>query len=323
MSSALLADESISPGRFDVVVRRTANVTPRVMTVQLTPTAGPFPTWTAGAHIDICTPSGWRSYSLCGGLTDSNWLIAVQREENGRGGSAWLHDHLRAGMSLSARGPRNHFPLVDAVRYRFIAGGIGITPLLPMISTVASRDADWALTYGGRNIDSMAFLGELEQHGDRVRAWPEDSHGLLPLDTLLPVDDAVPTTVYCCGPAGLIEAVEHRCRLSTTIDLHTERFQPAKPIGNAADSGFDIVLASSGQRLRVGPGETILSALEEAGVLMAWSCRQGMCGTCELRILDGRPDHRDEVLTEEERNLNDRIITCVSRADSPLLTLDV
>ena len=180
-----------------------------------------LPPWSPGAHIDLHLPGGLvRQYSLCGDPAErSSWRVAILREPDGRGGSACVHDYLAAGDFVAAAGPRNNFPLVDAGAYLFIAGGIGITPILPML---AAARAPWRLAYGGRSVSSMAFLRELACWGDRVTVWPQDEHGLLDLDALL-ADLSPGTAVYCCGPEPLLRAVADRCPLAA---LHLERFRP-------------------------------------------------------------------------------------------------
>src|SRR5215213_6563399 len=172
---------------------------------------GLLPEWTPGAHADVLLPGGPRQYSLCGHPDDrTTWRIAVLREENGRGGSRYLHERVRKGDDLLARGPRNHFPLNPAPRYHFVAGGIGITPLLPMMAQATSNGVDWHLTYGGRTKKSMAFADELEQtYPGQVTYHPQDVCGLIDLDTLLA--RLQPTTeIYSCGPGPLLDALAER-----------------------------------------------------------------------------------------------------------------
>jgi len=324
VSTALLANGLHRSASSEVIVRRVDRIADGIAAIQLQSASDrPLPEWAPGSHVDVLTPVGWRSYSLCGQVSQPSWLIAVQHEPAGRGGSAWMHQ-LQAGDRLSVLGPRNNFPLVGGSRYLMIAGGIGVTPLLPMVSALESRGADWEMVYGARSIDAMAFRDDLQRYGDRVVLWPDDRRGPLPVQSILTADHDVATTVYCCGPNGLIDAVEQLCREDDRLALHIERFQQIFPQAATEEgSEFEVVLASSGQRLRVGPNDTILGVLESAGVMMAWSCRQGQCGTCELRVLAGRPDHRDDVLGHQERVAGDRIITCVSRAATEELTLDI
>ncbi|MGA5758934.1 PDR/VanB family oxidoreductase [Nonomuraea bangladeshensis] len=305
-----------------VVVQAREQVAEGVVAIELCdPSGEELPVWTPGAHIDLVLDGGGlvRQYSLCGDPADrTTWRIAVLREPDGRGGSAYVHDELHLGATIFTRGPRNNFPLHSAARYLFIAGGIGITPILPMITAV--EGAEWRLAYGGRTAASMAFAGDLRAtHGDRVLLWPQDEHGLLDLDTLL-AEEPMDTLVYCCGPAPLLEAVEARC---ANRPLHMERFTPkdtGEPVMNGA---FEVELTASGLTLMVPPGRSILEVVEEAGVHVLTSCREGTCGTCETSVLAGVVDHRDSLLTPEEQAANDVMFVCVSRAACPKLVLEL
>ncbi|ADJ45890.1 phthalate 4,5-dioxygenase reductase subunit [Amycolatopsis mediterranei S699] len=281
------------------------------------PGGGLLPPWEPGAHIDLVLPGGARQYSLCGDPADrSAYVVAVLREADGRGGSAYVHDSLADGDLLQVDGPRNHFTLVDAERYLFIAGGIGITPILPMLDQVTAAGRDWQLVYGGRTRASMAFTEELTRHGDRVLFRPQDEHGLLDLPTLLAA--AQPgTAVYCCGPEPLLAAVE----ALEPADLHVERFTAR--LDESPRAAFEVELAGSGRVLPVPADRSILEVVEEAGVTVLSSCREGTCGTCETGVLGGTPDHRDSVLTADERLENEVMMLCVSRACSPRLVLDL
>jgi ferredoxin-NADP reductase len=220
------------------------------------------------------------------------------------------------------RGPRNNFPLIASPRYLFIAGGIGITPILPMVAAAHAAGAEWRLVYGGRRRSSMAFLDELEQYGDRVSVRPHDETGLLDLDTLLAVPQP-DTLVYTCGPEPLLAAVEEQCSDWPPSSLHVERFNPKPLTESRHDDAFDVVLARSELKLHVPSDRSILQVVEEAGVGVLSSCTEGMCGTCETPVLEGRPDHRDSVLTDEERMAGECMMICVSRARSASLTLDL
>lgn len=284
-----------------------------------------LPPWEPGAHVDlVLRPDLVRQYSLCGDPSDRSVLeIAVLRENDGRGGSEFVHNELFDGDHIRIRGPRNHFKLVDASRYLFIVGGIGITPIVPMIAEVDERGADWELCYGGRARSSMAFGEELSQkYGDRVTIWPRNEDGPLDLDHLLgqPEED---TAIYCCGPESLMAAVEQRCRIWPSGALHVERFAPVEGADSGPRTQFDVELARSGVTVTVPPGKSVLEVCEDAGVPVLSSCQEGTCGTCETPVLDGVPDHRDSVLTADEQAANDTMMICVSRACSKRLVLDL
>jgi len=285
-----------------------------------------LPDWEPGAHVDVTLASGaTRQYSLCGDRWDAHrYRIAVLREADGRGGSAYVHDALHVGDQVILGGPRNDFPMVPAARYVFVAGGIGITPLLPMVVQAALVGADWELLYGGRRRTSMAFLDELAPHGGRVRTVPEDEAGLLPLDEVLH-PARTDTVVYCCGPAPLLAAVE-RTVAATGWEPHrlrTERFTAAEPPPPVRDEPFELELARTGARVSVPPRLSVLDAARRAGATTLSSCEKGICGTCETTVLDGVPDHRDSILADHERAAGDVIFPCVSRAASDRLVLDL
>ncbi|MGY4648237.1 PDR/VanB family oxidoreductase [Mycobacterium sp. URHB0021] len=284
-----------------------------------------LPEWTPGAHIEIELADGIvRHYSLCGDPDDDQlWRIAVLREPAGRGGSKLIHETIRPGDVVSARGPRNNFTLVDSDRYLFIAGGIGITPILPMVREVATRGKPWSLLYGGRKLASMAFVDELgEISGGDLQVMPEDEHGLLDLDRFIGAP-RTHTAVYCCGPGPLIEAVEQRCTRWPAGALHVERFTPKDVSGSCDDGEFDVRLARSGKCLRVPADRTLLEVLEEAGFDIDNSCRAGICGTCELGVAEGIPEHHDDILSDAERDSNQVILPCVSRSRSAVLVVDL
>ncbi|MFF5647015.1 PDR/VanB family oxidoreductase [Streptomyces collinus] len=284
------------------------------------PLGEPLPAWEPGAHVDVLLGPGLeRQYSLCGDPADrSAWRIAVLREPAGRGGSAHVHEQLGEDAKVRVRGPRNNFRLEPAPRYRFVAGGIGITPILPMLAAAEAEGAEWTLLYGGRTRGSMAFGGELGRYGDRVTFAPEDETGLLDLPSVL---DDVPegTLVYCCGPGPLLDAVEARCPSGV---LRVERFQP-KEQETGDDTAFEVELARSGRTLTVAPDVSVLDAVRAAGVEVLYSCTEGTCGTCETDVLDGEPDHRDSVLTDDERATGETMLICVSRCRGGRLVLDL
>ena len=284
----------------------------------------PLPAWEPGAHVDLVLDGApTRQYSLCGDPADrGTYRLGVLRDPAGRGSSLHVHDVLRESDVVRVRGPRNHFRLLPSPRYLFVAGGIGITPLLTMVRAAEAAGATWRLVYGGRRRDSMAFLEELAAYGDRVQVCPQGETGLLDLDGLLgmPQED---TLVYCCGPEALLQAVEQRCAHWPAGALHVERFSP-RPIGGSVRSeAFEVELARSGRVLTVPADRSVLEVVEEAGVRVLSSCSEGTCGTCETAVLGGVPDHRDAVLDEAERRAGDCLMICVSRSCTPRLVLDL
>ncbi|MFD3524241.1 PDR/VanB family oxidoreductase [Streptomyces sp. NPDC058653] len=297
------------------------------------PGGGELPPWEPGAHIDLRLPSGAvRQYSLCGPPGDPrSYTVAVLREEHGRGGSVEVHDTALVGRTLRARGPRNHFALVEAEHYLFLAGGIGVTPILAMVRRAAAVGASWELYYGGRTRDTMAFTDVLSAIGaGRVHVVPQDESGLLPVAGL--VGAAPPgAAVYCCGPEGMVRAVTEVCAATMRDDaLHIERFgapaagRPAEE--RAAPPGaarFTVELRRSGVTVEVPPDRTLLDVVREAVPEVGFSCEEGYCGSCETRVLAGEPEHHDTVLSDEERERGDTMMICVGRSASELLTLDL
>ncbi|MEU0108391.1 2Fe-2S iron-sulfur cluster-binding protein [Streptomyces sp. NPDC006251] len=319
-----------SEGR-PVLVRELRHAADGVLAVRLAATGGGrLPAWEPGAHIDLVLPSGAiRQYSLCGDPADRDtYRVTVLNVPDGRGGSAEVH-RLRPGQKITVRGPLNRFPLVLADHYLFIAGGIGITPLLPMIRRVEATNLAWRLLYGGRSRATMAFTDDLlALGGDRVQLVPEDTDGLP--DIAAALADAPPgTAVYCCGPEPLIAALEKTMAADFPhLTLHVERFGPARTGPavsgtSAAAAEFEIELARSRRVLPVPADRSLLEVIREAVPDAASSCEEGYCGACKVTVLDGTPDHRDEVLAPGERGRTDVIYPCVSRARSPKLVLDL
>ncbi|WP_020495645.1 PDR/VanB family oxidoreductase [Sciscionella marina] len=294
------------------------------------PERGELPEWQPGAHIDLTVPGTGasthiRQYSLNNSPADrSTWRISVLREPASSGGSAAIHNTMRPGDLVEVRGPRNNFALAAAPRYLFIAGGIGITPLLSMIEQARMRGASWSLLYGGRSRSTMAFLDELTRYGDAVRVRPEDEYGLLDLDAEL-AQPRKDTLVYGCGPAPLLAAIEQRCTAWPDGALHIERFtaETRKPIDPAAERAFEVELRASGTTITVPASMSVLEAMEANGIEHISSCREGICGTCETKVIEGIPEHRDSLLTEQERAANDTMMICVGRARCSRLVLEL
>ena len=313
----------------DLVVRRRRAPADGVVVLDLAhPEDQDLPRWGPGAHIDLILGDGLtRQYSLCGDPRDSEvWRIGVLLDPNSRGGSRYVHENLEEGAAVRVRGPRNHFPLVDAPRYRFIAGGIGITPIAAMIEAAQRAGNDWTLLYGGRTKASMAFADDIaERYPERVTVCPQDERGLLDLESLLkdPEDN---TLVYCCGPEALLSAVEHHSAHWPAGILHIERFAARAPTAEQAAEAlesFEVACQRSGVTLEVSSDASILEALEDASIPILGSCYEGVCGTCEAKVLQGTPDHRDSVLTEAEQAAGEVIMVCVSRSRTERLVLDL
>jgi ferredoxin-NADP reductase len=297
--------------------------------IALTMVGEDLPRWHPGAHIDIHLPSGLvRQYSLCGDPeTPDCYRIAVRRIPDGGGGSIEMHG-LTVGARVTTHGPRNAFPLTvpgygsPARRFRFIAGGIGITPILPMLGLAHGRDVDWSMVYAGRSRDSLPFVDEVSEFGDRVAIRTDDANGLPTAEELLG-DCPDGTAVYACGPAPMLTAIRSELSGRDDVELHFERFA-APPVVDGTE--FTVAVASTGETVRVGAEETLLSALNRSGVHASYSCQQGFCGTCRTRVLSvlgGAVDHRDTLLTDPERD-NGLMLICISRAaDGSHLTLDL
>lgn len=276
------------------------------------------PAWQPGSHIDILLPRGGeRQYSLLPPVTPGTWRIAVLRSIDGRGGSAWLHDEVEIGRTIRARGPRNHFAFspVPGTAYLFLAAGIGITPLVSMVSAARSAGSEYALHYSASTRSALALRDEVPEAVIHV----SDEGSRVDLAALVASTDPR-TEIYCCGPAHFIEAVE---AVAGEHPLHVERFE-AKELGEPVWNGdFEVELAASGETLVVPPGRSILEVVEEAGVFILSSCREGTCGTCETEIIEGVADHRDSILTPEEQATHRVMYPCVSRAACPRLVLEL
>jgi ferredoxin-NADP reductase len=311
----------------ELVVASATPVADGVLELRLVAPSGErLPPWTPGAHVDLVLGDLVRQYSLCGDLADpTSYTVAVLRELESRGGSSYVHDKLAEGSRVVVRGPRNHFPLLSSPRYEFVAGGIGITPMLPMIAEADASGADWRLSYGGRTLASMAYGEQLTAaYGERVTLVPFDQHGPLDLAAILG-EPGPDTLVFCCGPEGLLKAVEGVCGASWPAGaLHLERFAAkATEAPTDGERSFELELAASGVTLTVPPDKSVFDVIQDAGISVLGSCHEGICGTCEQVVLEGEIDHRDSVLNESERAANDAMMVCVSRCLSDRLVIDL
>lgn len=328
MSAPSVSAANVHEFATELVVRRRTSPAEGIALLDLAhPDNEDLPRWEPGAHVDLILDDGLtRQYSLCGDPSESGvWRVGVLLDANSRGGSKFVHDNLHEGTTVRVRGPRNHFPLVDAMRYRFIAGGIGITPIAAMLESVERDGQDWTLLYGGRTRASMAFADELaERFPDRVTIWPQDERGLLDLETLLKEPDES-TLIYCCGPEPLLNAVEQNCTGWPPGALHLERFAAKTVVTDpsATRQSIEVVCQRSGMTLDVPADKSILEVLEEADVPIMASCYEGVCGTCEVRVLEGTPDHRDSMLSDAEKAAGEVMMVCVSRSLTERLVIDL
>jgi ferredoxin-NADP reductase len=279
-----------------------------------------LPLWQPGAHITLYLPNGLqRQYSLCGENADrEHFDIAVLRTADSQGGSSWIHDFLSIGTALPVSGPRNHFELEPAADYLFIAGGIGITPIMGMIESLPPR-RQWHLLYFGRSVESMAFAGQLRTRYPGRVTLIASGEARDPSDLASLIGDS-PASVYCCGPEGLMQAV---AGIVPPERLRLERFVAVDRSGQGVAGPVTVTAARSGKRFVVPAGQSLLEALEDNAVPILGSCRKGVCGNCEVRVVSGTPDHRDSVLDDTEKDLLGVMYPCVSRASTPDLVLDL
>ncbi|SEL85713.1 Cytochrome P450 [Variovorax sp. YR750] len=312
-----------------VVVQSVTPVADGIVKLRLvSPDGKALPRWTAGAHIDVeCgTPELSRQYSLCGDPDDTGaFEIAVLHEPDGRGGSAWVHANVKEGDRLRIRGPRNHFRLDESLKKAiFIAGGIGITPVSAMARRAKALGMDYELHYSGRSRASMAFVDELAAlHGDRLHVHAADEGRRNDLRALLaqPVQGA---QVYACGPLRMLEALEDCCAAWPEGALRVEHFESTlATLDPSKEHAFEVELKDSGLVLTVPPDQTLLTALRAANVDVQSDCEEGLCGSCEVRVLSGKVDHRDVVLTRVERDANTKMMSCCSRACEGRLVLEL
>jgi ferredoxin-NADP reductase len=277
---------------------------------------GPLAAWEPGAHVDLALPN-WltRQYSLCGNPADrDSYRVAVRHDRLSRGGSEYVHLFLRTGRTLDVSVPRNNFRLLPAPEYLFLAGGIGITPIVPMLAAAVEAGAAATLVYVGRSVATMPFADELRAvHGDRVRIHATEEHGRPDLAALAAALGPR-ARVYCCGPTAMLDAAEAAFPAQR---LHLERFQPAVK-EFAPNAPFEVHCVRSGRTVQVGAEESMLNALNHAGYRVPAGCREGLCGSCEITVVDGEPEHRDDIGAPPGR-----MYCCVSRAQSARLAVDL
>lgn len=308
-----------------VLVRGMRQESTGVLSLELEPLDGAAVDWQPGAHVDLILPDGSaRQYSLSGTAGRPGLRVTVLHEPGGRGGSDWVHRQLRVGDAVEITAARNHFALEPASEYLFIAGGIGITPILPMISELERNGRPWTLGYAGRNRASMAFLGELGGHADRVTLAPGDEGRRLDVPALVAglEDEGL---VYACGPQRLLDAVTEALSAAGRSDaLRRELFTAPDVERQPVPGGdFTVELRRSGLSVSVPPHRSILEAVTAAGIEVLSDCEEGICGSCETAVIEGQPEHRDYVLTAQEKATDECMMICVSRSACPLLVLDL
>lgn len=303
-----------------MVVERITPVADGIVRLRLVaPDGRPLPRWTPGSHIDVeCgSPDRSRQYSLCGDPADTHaFEIAVLREADGRGGSAWIHANVRVGDRLKIRGPRNHFRLDESRgKLVFIAGGIGITPISAMARRAQALGLDYALHYSGRRRSAMPFVDELAAlHGERLHLHVSEEGGRNDLPALLATPDP-DTQIYACGPVRMLQALDACCAHWPDDALRVEHFESTLgALDPSKEQAFEVELKDSGIVVQVPADQTLLHALRAANIDVQSDCEEGLCGSCEVRVLAGEVDHRDVVLIRAERDANQKMMTCCSRA---------
>ncbi len=331
MSAPVVTTPSANVHEFttELIVRHRRTPAEGVVVLDLAhPENEDLPRWEPGAHVDLILGDGLtRQYSLCGDPRDSGvWRIGILLDPNSRGGSQYVHENLNEGATVRVRGPRNHFPLVDAPHYRFIAGGIGITPIFAMLEAVQRAAGDWTLLYGGRTRTSMAFAEDLAaRYPERVTVWPQDERGLLDLESLLKEPRGQYAAVLLWSRSTPRSRRAAQRPLAGGI-LHIERFAAKAPTAEEAAEAldqFEVVCHRSGVSFEITSDQSILEVLEEAGIPILGSCYEGVCGTCEAKVLEGTPVQRDSVLTDAEKAAGEVMMPCVSRSRTERLVLDL
>lgn len=302
-----------------------------IISVEMVPLAGEhFPRFEPGSHVDLHLPNGMvRSYSLLNSPDEADrYVFGILSDRASRGGSRYVHEQFRCGLTLPISLPRNHFALDESAAHTaLVAGGIGITPILCMYRRLRQLGRDVRLVYCARSRGQAAFLDELATLGGDVTLYFDDEHGMQPFDMAAYLrQQPSGTHGYCCGPGPMLNAFEAACASAGISDVHIERFA-ADPALAEADAGaktsYEVELAQSGVTIQVTPGQSLLDAVLEAGVDAGYSCHEGICGACETHVLSGCPDHRDSVLSAAEKASNKVMMICVSGSKSDKLVLDL
>ncbi|ODP35216.1 PDR/VanB family oxidoreductase [Pandoraea sp. ISTKB] len=321
----------MSKSNLSAMVRTLRFEAAGIMSIELVPVAGSataFPAFTPGAHIDLHLPSGLvRSYSLVNAPGETNrYVLGILADPKSRGGSRFIHDNFRVGMTLDISEPRNHFELMESAEHTvLVAGGIGVTPILCMYRRLRALGRNVKLLYCARTASQAAFVDELNALGGDVTYHFDEQHDGKPASlAAFLADQPAGTHAYCCGPGVMLDAFEAACAEAGIANVHIERFAAAPDAPPPATSeGYVVTLAKSGKDIAVPAGATLLDTLLAAGIDAEHSCMEGVCGACETRVLDGCPDHRDSVLSASERASNKVMMICVSGCKGDRLTLDL
>jgi ferredoxin-NADP reductase len=319
------ASDVVSAATFQARVRAMRWEAPGVISLELTTIDGALlPAFEPGAHIDLRLPDGTlRQYSLCGEPSDRSHYRLGIRAVGGGLSSTFVHRKLRAGELVTVSAPRNNFPLVDAQRYIFVAGGIGVTPLIPMMRQASGRGRPWTLLYCNKRDADAPFLDEIRALGGEISLHSSEAGTRLDVEAQLATVQ-IGAMIYCCGPERLMMAVEEATVAWPQDAVRFEWFAPRSRSAEDASGSFEVVCNISGATLTVPEGRSVLEILNEAGIEVACSCQQGICGTCETRVVSGEVDHRDSILSSTERAANQTMMTCVSRAKAgSRLVLDI
>jgi tetrachlorobenzoquinone reductase len=311
--------------KVTAIFRQTENIN----LLELRPVQTELPAFSPGSHIDLHLANGLiRSYSLTNGVGDRHrYVIGVKKEPLGRGGSRFIHEQLKPGDETAISAPRNNFALCEeAASSVLIAGGIGITPLISMVQRLEDLGKPWQLHYAARSRCAAGFAAELAKFGSKVRFYFSREHEFEPSAARIDIQSIIAASasdahIYCCGPEGMLTAFNAAAAARPAAQIHVEHFSNAQRVDKAG--GFEVVLAKSGRTIAVPSGKSILDTLLELGIDAPFSCLEGICSTCETRVLSGIPDHRDLILTGDEHAANDRIMICCSRSKSPVLVLDL
>ena len=324
---------SLPPAPARLRVRSITRQTPTVLSLVLESiNREPLPAIRPGDHIDLrLTPTMVRSYSLVGHAgSPMRYEIAVALDPKSRGGSRHVHEKIRVGDELDIAGPRNLFELrQDAAHSFLIAGGIGITPIWSMVQELEHQGRSWTLCYAARSRSHAAYLDEIEALASKSQVGRlithfDDETGGTPLDIPAALASAPKDAhLYCCGPAPMLAVYEQAAAGRPADHVHLERFAAEEAPSGTDSTAFEIILAKSGKKLQVPADRTILDVILDNGIDAPYGCMQGVCGMCEVAVVEGVPDHRDGILSTSAKQSNGSIVICCSRSLTRSLTIDL